>query len=500
MLLTLPLVLALGAPQAQPPKVTPRLGDAPNRQLDELRRDANPATNAMVVAMLRRYVDGTRSPNAIDTAVKKRMDALPGGKAAAKRILARLDAMPTGRKGEAFGGRATTGAVTVAQWSDALAQGAGLIHGGIGTTPPDVLPAEAQPVPTEYAVTFGGASTTAATDADGSDELVVMSSFIRVHAGAYLTTTHGVPEVGAIEGLVAGAAVPQSTKVYQVASNAPAALAVTAAFEADGDTTTMREDYLAMLALAEPLAIQAEGETSLDDYVFALDYTMGLLHLSDAAHWPNGTLTRSVLSQDTSLQSLWATPSQTTGGIEWKLRHDHSIGAAKYSVFFDVPGPAVVMPAVTVKIVNVVSIDGVDGSDADDLNVRVAIGDEDKTKKLAENDDDPNISWGVQRKIELEPRTITVEVWDYSPAPEAGSTGGWFPSLCGNWAGKLFPPCQPVITPLVIKGSATKLILQYDPVTKKITGDATSKVGDFITVAGSSGKRVQVKLKITQTN
>ncbi len=469
------------------------------------RRAPSPVVHAMLVATLRRFVDGTDNPTAIDKAVARRLGKLRSAKTSAKRILAALDAMPPARKSEAFGGGSTHDGFTPIEWTEALAAGAGLVHGGIGIGPTDSLPAESLPKPTSYDVNFSGVSSTAATDADGADELVVMASFVRVASqSSYETVTTALPASGAIEGLGAGTNLPQSLPVLTGAKG-DARLAITAAFEADGNTDALREDYATMLALADVMAVQAEGATTLAAFEYGLDYTLGLLHLANPTQWPEGTVQRTLLKDDLDLYHLWATPAQTTNGIGWKLRHDHAIGDASYSVYFDVPSPAVAMPTLKVQISAIESLDSIDqDGSAADLEVRVKIGAGDgKTKTLSENKDKPSVNWTVQRQITDAPHTIVIEVYDLSPPPAFGSVqdGPYGAThLCGNWGGVgNYPPCPPEKTRLVLRGDGdTSLDIQYDPKTKKLSGDVVGDAGATLTKIGSGGKRGKIKFKLVQ--
>lgn len=253
-----------------------------------------------------------------------------------------------------------------------------------------------------------------------------------------------------------------------------------------------------MLGLAETLGLQAEGPATVEDFLFGLDYTMTLLQLSDPARWPAGTLQRTVLVADTAVMQLWATPPALVGGVEWKVKHVHTIGAATYTAYYDVPATGLADANVQVQLLQVASLTGVDpGADADDLVVRVAIGDADLGKVLAADDDTPPISWAVKRKIRDAPRPITIEVFDRSPGLPAGFYDPPGPAPLSACGGD-YSPCPPIEVPLVLRGAAdTRLDITYDPATGKLSGDVTGDRGDTIIVQGSGGKRGKVKLRVT---
>lgn len=480
---------------AKPPAAAPRLSGDPHAALHALRRTASPKVNAMVLATLRRFADGAATRTPVDDAVARRLGRIPGAKAAAKRIVARIDALPPRIKAKAFAEHSTSEGVTGPLWTSAVAEGAGLVNGGLGITPATEMPSENPQFPSAFDVELTGVHASAATDADGSDELVVLTSFARViGANAYSIQTTELPSGGALEGLGAGTTSAQSTSVYDVAGSTDA-IAVTVAFEADGDTAAQRSEYHVMLGLAESLALNAEGAASLEDFAYGFDYTMGMLQLSDPADWPSGSLQRTILSGPTALHQLWATPASNEHGIAWKFRHDHVLGGATYSVYFDVPSPAAAMPTIRVDVLGAASLDGVDAPDQDDLRVVVEIAGHELTKNLAKDDDTPSVSWGVQRRVLAQPRTIRIQLVDASPGPPVGFTTSpmGVPTICGGG----YPPCPPILTPLVLKGASdTALDLTFDPATGALSGDATADPATPITFIGSGGKRGKVKVKV----
>ena len=122
---------------------------------------------------------------------------------------------------------------------------------------------------------------------------------------------------------------------------------------------------------------------------------------------------------------------------------------------------------------------------------------------LSDNKDKPAINWTVQRQITDAPHKVVIEVYDVSPGPLFGvyqQTPVSVPLKCGDWGpyGD-FPPCPPHETPLVLRGDAdTTLDIQYDPKTKKLSGDVVGDAGMLLSKAGSGGKRGRIKFKLLQ--
>jgi hypothetical protein len=245
-----------------------------------------------------------------------------------------------------------------------------------------------------------------------------------------------------------------------------------------------------MLALAEGLATQLGG--GLDDFAFALDYTVGLLAISDPA-WGAGALVKTPVSKSgTSLGELWLTAPATTGSVKWKLRHRHEYADGTYDVFFDVPNTS---PGTTTLVVEVLSVEVLAGAEpgGDDLAVAIWIGDESLSKQLDDNDNKQYPGWKVARIVSSDP-TIRVSLWDRNPPPAKYYDA--FAKKCVDDAGFFTAPCPAGKKPVELGANAQSL--KWDLETKQLVAGATAKSGESFVVFGDGVHPGRVKLRITQ--
>lgn len=459
----------------------------------------SPAMTALVTAALRRFADGTMTKDPLEKAIAQSLNKTRSGKAVAKRIVARIDALTPDARANAFAGKNDRGVVTGAALVVAMAS-AGSVFAGVGIKPPDTLPAEAAVLPSTFELSITGVQATETSDPDGNDELLAMSTFVRVNAeNNFVVDTIATPQSGTITGLAAGDIDPLDRSLYSGA-NAYGFLA-TAVFEADDDDEALREEYLAMVALAKPLAEQlaTPGDTlttRLGRFAFALDYTIGLLAISNPTRWPAGVLQKSMVG----LGTMWATPAATAGAVPWKLAHVHDLPSGHYTLYFDVPSPPIVLPNVKVKITRLESLDP--ESSGDDLTLRTTISYESLTKTLPTNKSVHNPNWTVQRKVNPGQILIEIGAQDFDAGPDYGTIGGGFGGSvpCGDPPGPAeHTPCPDSydaldFDPIDVYWSAR---LTLDIATGKITGAATGNVGDTLTMTGDDGQRGKLKVVIT---
>jgi hypothetical protein len=457
----------------------------------------SPELTALVASALRHYAEGTTPSGPLETAIAKSMNGTRGGKGIARRILARIDALPAKQRAAAFGDEDDRGPVTAQTLGQATAA-AGLVFGGIGIKPPDTLPAMGVTVPGTLELSLSGLAVTEIADADGSDELLAMTTLVRLDsAKSFVVDTIAAPGTGAITDLAAGDVDAIGRTVYSGPSTT--VFVASAVFEIDGDDATIRQEYVAMVALAKALAEQLatpgdDTSTRLGRFAFALDYTIGLLALSHPTTWPTGVLQKSLVS----VGGLWSSPAGSNGAVPWKLAHEHDLPSGHYTLYFDVPSPAITQPNVKVKIARVESLDAENGGD--DMLVNVAIGNAKLEKVLATNKNVHNPNWTVQRKVNG-PINVTITVKEFDEGPEfgfaAGGMGGVVP--CGDPAGPpQYAPCPDSWDVLDIHPGPYEwlAVLSVDPTTGKITGAATGDVGDELTLTGTGAPRGKVKLVI----
>jgi len=459
----------------------------------------SPAMTALVAAALRGFADGTATKDPLGKAIARSLNKVRGGKAVAKRIVARIDALTPDARAHAFAGKADRGVVTGAALDVAMAS-AGSVFAGVGIKPPDTLPAEAAVLPSTFEMSLTGVKATETSDPDGSDELLAMSTFVRVDAANnFVIDTIGTPQSGTVTGLAAGDIDPLDRSLYSGANGS--AFLATAVFEADDDDVALREEYLAMVALAKPLAEQLvnPGDTTgtrLGRFAFAMDYTIGLLAISNPTRWPAGVLQKSMVG----LGTLWATPAATAGAVPWKLAHVHDLPSGHYTLYFDVPAPPIVLPNVKVKITRLESLDPESGGD--DLTLSTTIADESLTKTLPGNKSVHNPSWTVQRKVNAGQILIKIGAEDFDAGADYGTVGGGLGGSvpCGDPPGPAeHSPCPDSYDALDLDPIDVywKARLTLDIATGKITGAAIGNVGETLMMTGDDAHRGKLKVVIT---
>lgn len=502
---------AMPVPAVQPaavPRPAPQLG--PSSPNDALRRavgHADPAAAALTLAALRRFANAAPEPTAFDRALAKRMGRVRNAKAIAKRILARIDALPSARRSAVFGNGVAQRVPDVAAFRDAAAKFVP-VFGGVGTTSTTDLPAEITP-PKSFQLRASGLVAVETTEADG-DEIAAMITMVRCGDGeaAYEIDTVAAPTV---EGAMAGVAMPLDAKVYDGTPNAGSrSMLVSAAFESDGDDAAAREEYQAMIVYAQGLAEQlAQPDDSVDKtlsrFVFALDQTAWLLSVSAPERWPIGAVQKTVLTGNASVASLAMTPASMDGAVPFKLSHDHDLPVGRYKLYIDAPapaGPATTNLQVTVK--NLQSLDPEAGGD--DLSATVDIGGASLVHAFVKNDDSHPMAWSVRRKLAANQVIVSIQIADFDAGPAwmPADAGHWFP--CGTSPeGVFYGVCPDTWNEIDVSPRAysqtsyhqdfgRSIALIVDLTTGKITGDVVGKLGDTLELAGSDSPRGKLQV------
>lgn len=505
-------VLTPAANAGEAPKID--LGKLPpNERLRAAPVGRSPQMQAVVLAALRRFVSGGAKGNAIDEAVAKALSRHPKAKVIARRIVQRIDRLPPPQRAKLIG----KGGVTELDGKTlaAAAAMAGLVYTGVGEPPADVLPAEDVPPPASYHLAVSGVAPLELGDGDADgDELVVMTSFVHQGGTMFEVDTASVPDSGSLDGVQLGDPKPFDAQVYD--GWAKVGLLVSAVAEADGDASVIREDYALMLSLAQALAEQLSGnadpiETKMAHFAFALDYTIGLLAIANPGKWPQGSVTKTMLSGPTSLHELYSLPAASDGTVPWKLAHDHDLPQGHYKVYFDVPAPPLDRPTVVVKINRYESLDP--EASGDDLMLRVGIGNQYADSDLPADKNVHTKTWTIKR--DLAPNATKTQVWlmadEFDDAPAYGwITDGWGASQCGDWNdGKWYPDCPDIITALDIDPTpasgegwfydpANSASFEIDLGSGAITGTVSGQLGEPIVLQGEMpGYRAKIKLTIS---
>jgi hypothetical protein len=471
----------------------------------------DPAMSALALKALRTYAAGGKATDPADKAIAKRMAKVRNGRKIAKRILARIDALPPMTREATFGPEDPAAMATSSHVARASSGAISPLRSAAGLLVPNVLPAEGVLPPSTYALKMTGLATqeTSDGDADG-DEVVVVSTFVHAYSTGGLHVTHSsAAESSPITGLTAGAVTPLDRAIYD--GKLVHAMLVTAAFEVDGDEAAAREDYFAMWALAEALAQQLAqpGDQTwkkTERLSFALDYTVALLVAGDT-RWGPGALVKTMMTGAAALSELHATPPATDGAVPWRLAHHHDLPAGDYKVYFDVPAPPV--PARTnlkVKIIRIESLDGEQGGD--DLVLDVAINGAQKKKTLTKNKNVHELSWTVQRLVNPGKIQVRIALSDVSPGPKYAYLQMGSSEKCGDWpSGESYAPCPDVLRPIDLDPGnystwddpdGRVILVGVDTETGTVkSSHIDGMVGETMTISGTHHPRGKLKLLIT---
>jgi len=463
----------------------------------------DPVVSGQAMQVLRDYAEGASGP------MKSTVGRSRKVRSAAKRIVARIDALPASQRTKALGagggkGKGKGGKPSALSPS---AYGPGPAHLGL-TVFASTLPAEGIPKPSSYDVQLAGLYAGTVAEGDGTDELVPVAAYITGTSSGYHRHVAHLGGTGAVA-LNAGQVADDRVDLYEGTFGGVLASAV---FEADGDAPALRAEFEAMVGLAESLALQVGGnQDPLVNMAWALDYSAGLLALSDPEHWGPGTVIASALGNQgdvgLTLHGLYATPSQSANGVDHKHVHHHQAGGGSYDFMFDVPAPEVATPNVRVTVDKIQVIEGVDeGADQDDLHLKVWIGDESVHHKLTPNKDVHTFDRIVQRKMVSTEVPIYVELTDHS-RPKKGYTGTLYnKKKCGDWGdGKDYLPCKLKIRELDVSPvantnwggegpSAGSIVV--DVGSGQVSGDVSGNVANKVVLQGNHGHRARVELKI----
>ena len=456
----------------------------------------NPKISRYALKLLRDYAEGKAGPLRGQLGRSRRT--------AAKRIVARIEALPQRKRNRALAGGGRGGKDRFP--SNTMPYVPGTPGVGLGA-PTDTLPAQDQGIiaPSAFSLKVAGLRSLAAQE-QGGDELVAVAAFVASSGSGYETHVGSLPGNGTLS-VDSGNATAQAVDVFEGTGGG---VLVSGVFEIDGAPAGVRAEFETMLGLASALASQI-GDDQVADLAFAVDYSAGLLSLSDPDKWPPGSVVKTIIpaaSDDPmSLLQLYVTPTETAQGIKHKIVHAHSHGSGSYELLFNVPAPPIQKSNVVVRIKKLESLDGVDdGADQDDMVAAVAIGNESwsdwktATHTFLPNKDVLNTTWVVQRKMSESVAQLRIYLRDFSEGPESGVvSNGWTSAPCGSYGGKQYQPCPDTVTSLDIdsKQGEKAADLFVDLETGAITGSTTAQVGETFTLQGTETPRGRMTIKIT---
>lgn len=460
---------------------------------NKIRMATLPEGTAAVSSALLNYVDGKRGSKR-RRRIARALDALPGGKAAAERIAARIRAQPnavikrhTGVGPARLGSEKATlgGTVTSARKRGYLSVDTPLLTSAI------TLPAEdGSTLPAKVSFAMTGVHCHATEDADGEDELVVLFKSAAIPGASQYTTFQG--DAG-LPGTLAVAAGKSSATAQSIElSGDDGYVIISAVAEADGDAKAKRQELEVALEIARALAVDMNDTTDpAAALILAVEYAQSMLAMSN----PNSAPSLQARRLDPGgLLSAWSASPNDNGGVPWKaaIEHELSSGGA-YTVLFNVPSnPGVGGPVVHV-LVSKVTTDFQVGL-AGHLELGVAIRDEGAHRKLSKFDSSKNRTH-VRRRVRAGVVRIRVSV-------DAHSNDGNFG--VPNYSALTDPEEGEEPQALdVAPGSRTVLFLDYDPETDTLRqgGKMVTKTnsGGFMTFEGSGSTRAKVKLKVFKT-
>jgi hypothetical protein len=477
---TVILVAEAAAPKLRPTaRVFAVQPDVP-RARPNVQRKIDPKLAAAAVSILRRFATDAADPTDLDLAFAKRTKRLGSARATAKRVLGRIDALSPTTIERTFGGAKAMSARHSSGTVAKLAPKAKLAFVPAWAQPTVVIPAEVTQAPQQLKLVLAGIASTAAADADGTDEVVVAAHWIDlVEASGHAST----PASGT-SALAAGETVASGEEIFF--GNDRPALLVSGVFEDDdGSAATAREDYQLMVELAKSLSAGMVAADDLAKLELALTTCAGLLQISDPQRFGAGAIVWTRFGgESTTLHDLYATPASQTGGVAWKARHDHVVGGGTYEVLFDVPAPPPPdLPKINVKIVSVESLTATEHEPPEtttklDLAIDVAVKNQGGSWTFPNNDNDPSAGMTFSRIVQPGPVHIEVLLRDRPTEVDGCWIGGWGSSNCFYTTGVDLSP-----------GASSTVKLDFDPATGDITGDKTGKAGDQLTFEGTaSGK------------
>ncbi|MEZ4448132.1 MAG: hypothetical protein R3B09_01550 [Nannocystaceae bacterium] len=499
---------------------------------------ANPTGTAKAVSALGRFASGKLGATAYDRRIKTALGKVNHAEATAKRLIAGIEAIPTGDRAKIFVGVAKPESLTTQTFrvdnyrkslSSALAK---LLTPGTTTLAPDPFDPQDKG---QFELLYRGARCNKTADADGSDETVVYLNVLSTASGSYAQTIKYLPgsgtskaSAGALDTSQAGLA--WSSPAWPSGWSS-AVVIVTAVLEDEGDLVERKQelDLLVQFALSE-----TEEDTVTPDRMEVLrrelEDALALLHLANPARWSTKAVqVRKMTSQE--YDELYLKPS-TAAPVPHKLTMDHDPRGSSYTLYFDIPPPKTSYKRVYVKIKEIEAL-GADRDAAEnkiaDLGAIVAINGHTSAEAARSFGRDKNLvkpSWQVERDVLAGgAASITIVVFDEDPAPSCACTsqGGWPSTTCyafcadadregecaaafGFWssanhyAGAC--PKQQIaydVNPLPDTGdgwtavSYRRLGFTLDLTTKKLAGDVNGAPGVY-TVYGTNGDGKRAKI------
>lgn len=450
----------------------------------------DPKLASIAVSLLRRYADDAADPTDLDLKLQKRLKSRRSARTIAKRVLGRIDGLAPAKREQTFGKGGDTKARLSARAVAQLGPKVALDFGSIWQQPSVVLPAEGVPPPTQIALALAGVASNGASDADGTDEVIVAADWFD-DQGAHGSAS--MPASGTTA-LAANGAVASGATIFDGVDRP--ALLVSAVFEDDdGSAATAREDYQLMLELALSLADGLAGNDPITRLELAINTCSGLLEISDPQRFGDGAVVWTRFGgSGSTLHDLYATPASQTDGVVWKSGHDHVLASGSYEVLFDVPAPPPPdLSKINVKVTTVKSLKSEEHEPPEtttkyDLTLWVGIRNTQGGWGFPDNKNSPTAGINFSRIVQPGPVAIELSLLDRPAEVDGCWFGGWGGTNCSYG------------TPLDLRPGANESVkITFDPATGHITGDATGNAGDTLTFEGNSNSLPNGRVSIVVT-
>lgn len=331
----------------------------------------NPAASGELAALLHAYVHG--GSNKFERRVARGMPKGRGSKAAARRLLSRIEAVDSSTRRRRLGTREPD-APSTQGLLNATAKLSNTHSNLLYLMPAIPLPPQGVPKPNTFQLNQVGLVTTSTEDADGTDELTSFAVIATPKLQDYELTT---VDLSSAQPTSVGA---QASQRPLLSTTAHDVVLVTALVEGDdGDVAAAKAEIEVLVSLAASVAKTMDESDRIGVLETMIDYTLALDDLSET---PGGT-TRSVVSTvlyGDQWAGLWATDRATVAGIEYAVAVPHQMGSGRYDLLLDVPARPPEMK--TVRL----SASGFSGDlvssqyeKVRDVSVTVSIGDEGHT-------------------------------------------------------------------------------------------------------------------------
>lgn len=347
----------------------------------------DPAASAELAALLRAYTQGGSTK--FENRVRRRLKGKKGSKAAAERLLSRIEGAPAGKRRKRLGTSSMPRKASKASIARAVDNAA--IHRGslLFLLEAIELPPQGIPLPNTYRLEEAALVTKSTEDADGTDELTTFAIIARPVGTGYALET---VELGADVSTSVGTRALSGTLYSGVSTDA---VIVTALVEGDeGNAEEAKSEIELLVGLAASVAETMEGADRMGVLETMIDFTLTL----DSVGSSPDRAARSVVVTPISKSEwagLWAADAQGGGGVSYTVAIPHRMGTGEYELLLDVPGELPQMKTVRLTLSDLEhQAEFTDALSLDQINIGVAIGDEGYTFYGAPGDFRP-----VQRKV-----------------------------------------------------------------------------------------------------